>query len=69
MPLANLARVCLLRATVLVTETYWSNQYDPEAGDPYVKHYEFLPYGRLTNTKYYMDRLREAIRRKRPKLW
>jgi len=35
-------------------------------------HYEFLPLGQTVNKEYYlsvMQRLREAIRKKRPELW
>jgi len=37
-----------------------------------VVHYEFLPQGRTVNKKYYlevMQRLREAVRKKRPVAW
>jgi hypothetical protein len=38
----------------------------------YVVHYQFLPQGRTVNKDYYlevMQRLREAVRKKRPDAW
>jgi hypothetical protein len=35
-------------------------------------HHEFLPHGQMVNKQYYLkvtNRLREAVRRKRPDLW